>query len=180
MNWLDIVVLLIIGLSVLTGLTRGFARVGIGMVAAVMGVILGLWFHGSIGSFFLEYVSAPYVANFLGFVIIFVGFLILGAAVGALLAHLFRWAGLGWLDRLIGGAFGLLRGVVVAAVLILVLMAFSQKPPPTSIVQSRVAPYIVDAASVLASIAPKSFKDGFQASYDRVKKAWAGLLHAGN
>ena len=37
--------------------------------------------------------------------------LIVGAIVGRILAKFFKWAGLSWLDRLLGGAFGVVRGL---------------------------------------------------------------------
>ncbi len=179
MNWLDILLVVIIGSSVLSGVTKGLARVGIGVAAVVLGTFLGIWFYGIAGSYFLEFVSSRAVANFLGFLLILLSCLILGGLLGALLARIFKWAGLSWLDRVLGGAFGLLRGVVISVAVILIVMAFSVNPPPSSVVNSRISPYVVDAASVLAAIAPKELKDGFWNSYDRVKKAWSNTFPDG-
>lgn len=179
MNWLDIILLIIIAASVVSGLKSGFARVAVGIGALLLAIVLGIWFYGSAGAIFQEYVSSRAVANILGFLLIFIGVILVGAAFGALLAKLFKWVGLGWLDRLLGGAFGLLRGVVISIVLIMALMAFSPKPPPASVVNSRLAPYVIDAASVLAAMAPKELKDGFWASYEQVKKIWSMTIQQG-
>lgn len=179
MNWLDIVLIVIIAWSVLAGLARGLARVVVGIGATILAIILAAWFYGSVGAIFQEYVSSRSVANIIGFLIIFIGVLVIGSLIGVMLAKLFKWVGLGWLDRLLGGAVGLLRGVVVAIVLIMVLMAFTPKPPPQSVVNSRLAPYVIDAASVLAGITPKELKDGFWESYEQVKKIWADTFRHG-
>jgi hypothetical protein len=50
--------------------------------------------------------------------------------------------------------------------------AFSPKPPPSSVVESRVAPYVIGAARVMVSMAPREVKDGFIDSYEQVKKLW--------
>jgi len=95
------------------------------------------------------------------------------------LAKLLKWAGLGWLDRVLGGAFGLLRGVLIGIGLVLALLAFAAKPPPPSVVESRLAPYMIDAARVLAVIAPRELRDGFEASYERAKKIWSDAVQKG-
>ena len=56
--------------------------------------------------------------------------LLLGALIGRLLASLFRWIGLSWFDRMLGTAFGFVRGVLVAIALVTVLLAFAPAPPP--------------------------------------------------
>ena len=176
MNWLDIVLIVIFAVSVVSGVAKGFARQVIGLAAAVAGFLCALWFYGAAGSFLLPYVSHRRIANFLGFVAILVAFLILGALVGKLLSVLLKWVGLSWLDRLLGGAFGLVRGLVVAIALVLALLAFSPTPPPRAVVGSRFAPYVIDAANVCAYLAPREVREGVQDSYAKVKEAWAQFL----
>ncbi len=176
MNWLDFVLLLILGLSAVGGLAKGFARLVIGFLAAVAGFLCGLWFYGSAGRFLLPYVSHRGVANFIGFFLIFLGVVLLGALVGKLLGLLLKWAGLSWLDRLMGGVFGLLRGLVFAVALVLALLAFTPNPPPRSVVNSRIAPYVIDAAHICANLAPREVRDGARQSYEKVKEAWAEMI----
>ena len=173
MNWLDVVLGLILLLSVAGGLVKGFARVGIGLAATIAGVILALWFYGSAGAFLQPYLSSRGLANFAGFCIVIFAVGLAGAFAGWVLSKLMKHAGLGWLDRLLGGAAGLVRGLVIGIALIMALMAFAVKPPPKSVSGSRLAPYVIEASRVMAAMAPRELKDGFQASYDQIKKIWA-------
>jgi len=173
LNWLDIVLLLVLGLSLIGGLKKGIAREIIGLIAAIVAFVCGLWFYGSAGSFLLPYVSHKGVANFIGFLGVFLGVVLLGTGVGFLLKMLLKWAGLSWLDRLMGGVFGILRGILFSIVLVLALMAFTPAPPPSSVVRSRLAPYVIDAAHICPNMAPREVKDGVAASYEKVKAAWA-------
>jgi len=175
-NWLDYLLLVIIGSSAISGLWRGFAQTMVGALAAVLAVLGAIWFYGSAGSLLADYVSHPTVANFLGFVIVFSIVMVIGAAVSRLLAKAFRWAGLGWLDRLLGGGVGVLRGALVATGLVLLLCAFTRNPPPQSVVNSRVAPYMIEVSNVVSYLAPRELKDGFQASYEKAKKIWREVL----
>jgi membrane protein required for colicin V production len=147
------------------------------MVAAL---VLAIWFYGTAGSFLLPYVSSPGIANFCGFLIVFCGVLILGAFLGRVLGRLMRVAGLSWVDRLLGAGFGLVRGLLVSIAVVLALLAFTPgKSPPNAVVHSRVAPYVIDAARVCATVAPHELKDGFHKSYEQVKTIWGNALKKG-
>ncbi len=176
MNWLDPALVLIFAVSIVVGLAKGFAREAIGLAAAVAGFLCALWFYGAAGSFLLPYVSHRGIANFIGFLLIVTGFLAAGALVAKLLSVLLKWAGFSWLDRLLGGVFGLVRGLVVAIALVLALLAFTPKPPPRAVVESRIAPYVIDAAHVCAYLAPREVREGVSDSYAKVKDAWAEFL----
>lgn len=179
MNWLDIVLILILVLSVVSGLRKGFAKVGIGLAASVLGLLSGLWFYGSAGAIFQPYVKSRGAANLIGFLAILLAFLIAGALVGWLVAKVLKLIGLSWLDRLAGGAFGALRAIVVGVALILAILAFSTKKPPPSVVESRFAPYFVDVARKLAVMAPRELKDGVEESYSKAKRAWRDTVRKG-
>jgi hypothetical protein len=58
-------------------------------------------------------------------------------------------------------------------------MAFSEKPPPSAVAHSRLAPYVVDTARVMAAVAPYDVKEGFRQSYEKVKEVWAETLKKG-
>lgn len=176
MNWLDIVLLIVIGSSVLAGLAKGFARASFDLVSAIVALICGLWFYRMVGAYVNNFVSSVHLANLIGFSLIFVGIVLAGTLCGKLLDKLLRLAHLSWLNRLLGLAFGLLRGVLVSAVIVLAIMAFSSKPPPRSVARSSVAPYVVGAARAMAAAAPYEVKEGFRKSYEKVKEIWADTL----
>ena len=46
MSLLDLLVVIVVGASVAAGFVAGFARVGIGFIAAILGVVFGFWFYG--------------------------------------------------------------------------------------------------------------------------------------
>jgi membrane protein required for colicin V production len=172
-NWIDILLVLVIGFSVLSGFTAGFARVGVGFIATLVGIFLGFWCYGIAGAYVLDYVSNREIANLIGFFAIFIGVVLVGALIGRLLAKLFKWIGLTWLDRLLGAGFGFIRGVVMAVALITVLLAFAPSPPPRSVVDSKLMPYMLDTSNVLATLTPREVKDAFRDTTEKVRKAWS-------
>jgi len=177
LNWLDIVLIAILAVSIIGGILKGFAKLVIGLLAAVAALLCGLWFYGTAGAWLRPYVSYPGLANFIGFVLIFAGILLAGALLGALLSKALKWAGLSWADRALGGIFGLARGMIVAIALVLALMAFTRHPPPQSVVRSRLAPYVIGAAHVCAQIAPHEVREAVEDSYARARGLWDDMLH---
>jgi membrane protein required for colicin V production len=138
-----------------------------------LGIFCGLWFYGIAGNYVLDYVSSRALANLIGFCVIFLAVMILGAIVGRILAKLFKWVGLSWLDRLLGGAFGLVRGAFTMVALVTVLMAFAPSPPPRSVVDSKLIPYTATVSSALAFLTPREIKEGFHDTEERVQKLWS-------
>jgi membrane protein required for colicin V production len=172
-NWIDLFLLFVIGLSVVGGLMGGFARVGVGFIAAILGIFIAFWCYGIAGAYVLDYVNSRAIANLIGFFVIFFGIVIVGAIVGSILARFFKWVGLSWFDRLLGGAFGAVRGIVVAVALVTVLLAFAPTPPPKSIVDSKLLPYMLGVSNVVAAMTPREIKDAFRDAKENAEKAWA-------
>jgi membrane protein required for colicin V production len=176
MNWLDILLLLVVLLSTVSAAQKGFSREVVGIGAAIIGLVLGVWCYGLAGSFLLPYVSSPQVANFIGFFIVFVACVIVGAIISSIMRRFMRAVGLSWFDRLLGAAFGVVRGTLLAMAVITAMVAFAPAVKadsvPASVAQSRIAPYIVTGANYLIAIAPRELKDSFHTHYAELKSYW--------
>jgi membrane protein required for colicin V production len=173
MNWLDVVFLAIFLWSIAAGAAKGLARVTVGLAATILGVLFASRWYAEAGGYLREYVSSPAVAQGLGFLLILVLFVAAGGLVSLTLSAVFRWAGVTWLDRLLGATFGLLRALLLAIAIVMIGMAFPKQTLPHAIERSRIAPYIAEAAAVLSAITPPELKDSFRANYDEVKRSWS-------
>jgi membrane protein required for colicin V production len=173
MNMLDLVLAVIMGLSVAAGMAGGFARVGIGFIATITGLLFGFWYY-NVPAFWIRehWTMSANAANMLGFFAVFFLCLAAGGLVGKLVAKLFKWTGLNWLDRLLGGAFGLVRGALFAIIFVAVVMAFTPRPLPTWMVGSQVLPYVVDASNLCSKLAPDAVKEAFRDSLFEIRKLW--------
>ncbi len=177
MNWLDAVLLIILAVSILTSYRKGFSREIIGLVTVVIALLFGLWFYGLAGTLVAPYVNAPTTANFVGFVLVFVGVLVLGGVVSYVVGRFLRVTGLSFFDHVLGAAFGLVRGTLIAVALIMGIVAFSPAGrAPESVVNSHIAPYVADGARVFVAMAPHDLKEGFRSTYAQVKAAWKSAV----
>ena len=95
MNLLDILLVVIVGASVVTGFMAGFARVGIGFIAAICGVLFGFWFYGIPAEWIHQLRSNlkrfRICSDFLWSFSVYPA---PGALIGKLLSKLFKWTGL--------------------------------------------------------------------------------------
>lgn len=172
MSLFDLLVLVIIGVSVATGFVAGFARVGIGFLGAVAGVIFGFWFYGIPAEWVHRFVKSIAASNLIGFFLVFSFFLCLAALAGRLFATFFKWTGLAWLDKLMGAVFGLARGALIATAFIAVVLAFTPKPAPNWMVDSVVLPYAMGTTDMLAALAPAGIKNAFRETMRDIRQTW--------
>jgi membrane protein required for colicin V production len=180
MNWLDVVLSLIFVASVALSFRVGLSREVIGLVSVVLAILLGIWFYGAAGAYLVPYLSSRALANFAGFLLVFFGVLLVGNLAGYLVGKFLKVTGLSIFNHLLGAVFGAVRGILIAVALIMAIMAFSQGDrPPSSVVHSRTAPYVVDAARVIAAMAPHELKEGFRRTYGQVESAWGKALEEG-
>ena len=171
-TWFDITLALIILWSALTGLRSGLARVVVGFVAAIVGLLAGFWFYRIVAERLLPYVKTPTLADIFGFLIVFVGVLIIGSVIGSLFSRFFRWAGLSWFNHALGAVAGFFRGALIIAALTDVFVAFAPSPLPDSLARSRVLPYVGEISGWLADLAPRSLKDAFDEQMQNLKRQW--------
>jgi membrane protein required for colicin V production len=180
MNWLDIVLVVILAASVALSFRKGLSREVIGLTSVILAILLGIWFYGWAGGLLVPYLSSRALANFAGFMLVFCGVMLVGHLVNYVLGKFLRVAGLSIFNHLLGAVFGAVRGILISVALIMAIMAFSlgDQPPP-SVVHSRMAPYMVDAARVFTALAPHELKEGFRKTYGQVKSAWGKAIEQG-
>ncbi|MDX2178235.1 MAG: CvpA family protein [Bryobacteraceae bacterium] len=175
LNWLDFLFLAIFLASTLMGAAKGLARVGIGLAATVLGVLFASRWYADAGFFLREYVAAKSIANALGFLLVLVVFIVAGGVLAHLLAKLFKWAGAGWLDRLGGAVFGVLRALLVSIAIVMAAMSFPRDTLPKAVIQSRIAPFVLESSRLLALLTPPELKEAFARNYAEAKRIWAEL-----
>lgn len=170
LNWFDIILLLILFTSAISGLRSGLARVVVGLLSTIVGFVTAFWCYRMVAAPLIPVVQSEAAANVIGFCIIFFGVLIVGAAVAALLSRLFQWIGLSWFNHLLGGVAGVIRGALIIAVLVDIAVAFSPSPTPGFISNSRVLPYTAELSSWVVQLAPRGLRDAFIQQMENLRR----------
>jgi membrane protein required for colicin V production len=115
----DYLIIAAILLSAIVGTLRGFLREAVALGAWIVGLFIAWHFSDllepHLGGLLGDSAVRPWAAR----IIILVLVLLLGAAIGALLAHFVRLSIFSGMDRLLGFAFGLLRGFLLLGVFVI-------------------------------------------------------------
>jgi membrane protein required for colicin V production len=127
MNWLDYAVLGVFAISVAWGAWRGLVREIVSLLGWLVAFLAASLFAGPLGEQLPDSIPTPELRAVAAFLAVFVASLVLTTLLGIVLSHLAKAAGLGGLDRTLGGMFGVARGIIVLVALAL-LAGLSSAP----------------------------------------------------
>ncbi len=167
---LDLLVLLIVFSSIVHHTLRGFLRGVLGIGGAIAALVLAGLFYRDAASIFRHYSESEALANLLGFMGIFVATILVKELITYTAYKLIRAIHLDWLDRTLGGLFGLITGWLIGAVLFLALTAFPVKIE--AVQRSALAPYLLFGARLAVNLVPRDLKQEFYLHYRQVLELW--------
>lgn len=126
-NWLDVVVVGILVVSTLVSLLRGFIRELISLATWFAAGALGVTIAPKLAPF-LTGIEVPSLRAAVAFILVFISVLMVGWFVAFFARSVVTKTGISGADRVLGMVFGLGRGVVIVAVLVLIgdLTTFSR------------------------------------------------------
>jgi len=121
LNWADWTLIVIITLSSLMSLKRGFIKEALSLATWVVAFVVARTFHSNFQTLLIGTIEEPMLRVIAAFSILFVGTLLVGAGVNFIVGALIRLTGLTPIDRMLGVVFGLARGLILSVVVIAVL-----------------------------------------------------------
>ena len=170
MTLLDWVLIAILVYSIITSWFKGFTREVLGIITVVVGILLASWFYRSVAGLFKDVVRTENFALFLGFSIIFLATLVAGFVIIWLVTRFVKFAKLQWADRMLGAAFGFIRGWVIGAVVLLALTSFDVQTERLK--NSELVPYFLPGSRVIAIVTPYEMKAKFLVGYRALERWW--------
>jgi membrane protein required for colicin V production len=171
MNWLDAIIIVILILSLVTGFINGLVK----EVASLAALILGIW--GAIkfstftaGKLYDYFDMTGHYVGIIAFLVTFAIIVVIIHFIGILADKLVNAVSLGFVNRLLGIVFGLIKSVLIMSVIFVVLNAIdARRPilPKKTIEESRFYNPISDIAP---AIFPIIGEGGINQSFERFKK----------
>jgi membrane protein required for colicin V production len=128
MNFIDIVMLIGFAYAAFRGFTKGFVLQIVTFIAIIVGIWASIKFSGAMADFLTAKldITGKYLPV-LAFILVFILVIIIAHLVGMLLTKVFEIAALGWLNRLGGVAFAVLKMAFIISVILAVLQGFKGK-----------------------------------------------------
>lgn len=142
LDGVDVAILIICGVSCLFGLWRGFVREVLSLLAWIVALLIGRVYSDDFAPMLGSWIASESMQKVFAFAVLFIATLIVGAMVNHLVAKLITISGLKLTDRLLGGVFGIARGVVILMVFIYFGASFFATE--TWWIESKFIPYGID------------------------------------
>jgi membrane protein required for colicin V production len=171
MNPFDILIIVIFGFCLVRGLFRGLVK----EVSSIIGVLGGFYaaysYYIVVAKGLSRFIADAAYLNILSFLIIFCLILIIINILGIIIKYLLNIAFLGWVDRIFGVLFGMIKGILIVSVIFIILTAFL--PKGASIIKSSIlAPHVIWVSENMAKVISKDIKRDFSDKLEELKKAW--------
>jgi membrane protein required for colicin V production len=167
MNALDWIILVVLLFSALLAAAQGFFFEIICLAGAVLGFLLASWGYGKLAPWFVKYVRLPAFADLAGFIAIFLSVVLLAGAVARITRWVVHEAGLRSVDRVLGAAFGFIRGMVIVTAGLLALTAFA--PESEELAGSQLAGYFLVAGRGASWLTPADVRQKFREGISKLR-----------
>jgi membrane protein required for colicin V production len=155
MNWLDILIIVVLAVSVIGGLMAGIIKILFGVIGIIVGVVLAGRLGGPLADK-LTFISDARTANILSFIVIMVIVLL----IAGLLAYIFRKIAegvmLGWINRIGGAVLGLFLGMILMAAILAVSVKYAGFGG--AVEDSWMAAFLLNKFPIVMGFLPGEFK----------------------
>jgi membrane protein required for colicin V production len=119
MSWIDLAIIALVVLSAVLSLFRGFVKEALALASWLVALWVSMIFYEDLAVVLSQWIAEPSIQNIAAFGILFIGVLLVGALVNYLAGKLVVKSGLAVTDRMLGVVFGVARGIVIVAILVL-------------------------------------------------------------
>ena len=120
MSWLDILILLPLLVGLVIGIKRGLIIELTNLISIIAGVVCARLLSAPVAAWIAQQFTWPEaVCSVVAYTLLFLISTILLYLLGKLLTKLFKAVKLGWLNRLLGGVFGLAKYAIIVLFVVL-------------------------------------------------------------
>ncbi|HHJ14288.1 MAG TPA: CvpA family protein [Gammaproteobacteria bacterium] len=153
MIWVDYFILAMIGVSALLSLWRGFVKEFLSLLTWVAALWVAMLFFDDLAGWLARWIDTPSARAVVAYAALFTATVLLGGLIGLLVGKLVEKSGLSATDRMLGVLFGVARGIVIVAVLVM-LAGLTPVPRDPWWQESTLLPHFQDMALWLRSFLP--------------------------
>lgn len=128
MNILDIILLVCFIPAIIGGIRKGFIAQVVAIISIVLGVWLSVKFTSIVGNWLSQWIqTSEQLINVISFAVIFIAVAVILYTIGKLLEKTIRIIMLGWLNRLLGALFAMLKCILILGFLIIIFNAINTR-----------------------------------------------------
>ena len=169
MTLADWMICALVLLNVVTAAMQGFFSEALTMTGLVVGYLVAAWRYRSLAEWLEKFLKNPWLAEILGFLVIFFAIVLLFGLAARVARWLMKETGLSGFDRFLGAILGLLKGALMAAVILMGMTAF--EPTSKLLQSSQLAPYFLVLGRAAIWVAPTELRARFYQGLDLLHQA---------
>jgi membrane protein required for colicin V production len=173
MHWLDITLLIVLGIGALLGARSGLLWQVARIVTFAVAIYVCLYYHDYAASLIAPYLTEgtpATVSTVAGYVVSFLGVYLVLYGITLILEKMLKAAKLKTMDRLLGAGFGLLKAGLLAGAVLMGMAVFAAPQTDEMLADSRLAPVFLQVMRGVIVAVPRDYKDQFTAALDRIKQ----------
>jgi membrane protein required for colicin V production len=167
MSIADWIILGFLVFSVIGAASEGFFHEAFGLAGLVVGYLLAAWQYRRLADWFAPHLKSQWLGEIAGFLIVFFAVLMVAGMAGRIARWAMKKAGLSTIDRILGAVLGLLRGVLVVAIVLTAMAAFA--PAAKWLAGSQLAPYFLVGGRAVIWLAPSELRHRFYQGLDYMR-----------
>lgn len=180
LNYFDMVVFGIMGLSCIFAFFRGFVKEILSLIAWIGAAFITVRYFADFTEVLRPHFAHEKVAAICATLLLYFGSLIVFAIFNRMIIKVLKsGTEIGWFDNILGFGFGALRGAFIISLGFFMLsIAISEENRPDWLEKAVTRPYVEKGALMLAQIAPKymnELSDLQKKAKDRVQDSNAGI-----
>jgi len=164
----DWVIVVIIAVSIIQAAISGFFHEAFGIAGLIVGYLLAAWNYQRLAARYAPYLKSMWLGEIGAFLVIFLAVLVVAGIAGRITRHIVKEAGLSFVDLILGGALGLLRGILLVAVIMMSMAAFT--PTSTWLEGSELVPYFLVVGRAAIWVAPSELRGRFYQGLDLLRR----------
>ncbi len=160
MSWVDLIIIVIIIISALISLVRGFVKESLSLASWILAGFIALRYFTPLADLLEPYIESPTIRTATGFAILFVSSLIVGAIINYMASQAVTKTGLTGTDKSLGVVFGVARGLLIVTLLVL-LAGLTPMPSEPWWNDSAMIEFFSDMANWIKDILPQDVASRF-------------------
>ncbi len=166
--WIDLLFLIIIFFTFITGFVKGLLRETVTITFLVIGLIFAFSKFKHLSILLRPFLKIEGVCDFISFFLILILFLCIGAFLSFIFRKFILKGPIKFLDRILGAFFGAIKGTLIVFIIIILLIAFFPKTRLTE--RSFIAYYTIQITSSIAKILPVEIYERFEKNIEMIER----------
>ena len=171
MNGLDILFIIILAVVLIRGLFRGVIKELASIAGVIASFFLANQYHGVLVPYLDKMMDLNEYARICSYALVFLACFLAIFLFSLLIRKFLKLVMLSWVDTLVGGGFGLIKGALICSLVLFVLTTFL-RPETSLLTSSRLAPHLQMFTRTLGSLLPQSIRKEFNLKNQELENLW--------